>query len=179
MGRNSGTASGTIAGAIENPWSNGQTGQRQSLVWTLGSGTASEQWYIALLSGAYANFGILAGDLGVNPIAAEIELELSNVANLTGLYISLFDSSTYGWNFQSGPTDTGVGQHLLNSSGEMIAWPNGGKITLRTQSAVMPVTNTSNLALTLFANFDASGAAGSATATIKLNYLAIRKSGVA
>jgi hypothetical protein len=59
----------------------------------------------------------------------------------------------------------------------MINWPNSGKLRLRTQPAVLPATNLTNVALTFYINFDASGGAGSATATMKINSIAICKSG--
>ncbi len=51
------------------------------------------------------------------------------------------------------------------------------ELLLRTQPAVLPTANLANVALTFYVNFDASGGAGSATAAMKINGIAIRKSG--
>jgi len=46
--RNSGSASGTVVCSVESPWSNGQKGQRERMVFSLGSGTAAENWMLYL-----------------------------------------------------------------------------------------------------------------------------------
>jgi lysophospholipase L1-like esterase len=175
--RSSGSATGTITGSKESPWSNGQTGQRQVLSFSLGSGTSNEIWWMTAFYSAYATSGILASDLGVNSFYAEAELELSGIANMTQCNIELFDSVT-AWNNWDGNNQTGVGEHFLQSSGEMMSLPNSGKIYLRTQPMVLPA-NLSNLCFNLIFGFDCSGGAGSATASVKINHVAMRKAFVA
>lgn len=175
--RNNGSASGTITGAKESPWSNGQIGQRQSLAFSLGSGTGNEIWWYTATYNPYATGGILASDLNANSYFAEVELELSGITNMTQCAIELFDSVT-SWNNWDGCTQTGVGAHFLQSSGEMISLPNSGKLYLRTQPMLLPA-NLTNFCCNLIFGFDCSGGAGSALATVKINHLAIRKAGVA
>lgn len=175
--RSNGSASGTITGAKESPWSNGQTGQRQSLVFSLGSGTSNEIWWYTATYNPYATPGILASDLNVNSYYAEAEIELSGLTNMTQCALELFDSVT-SWNNWDGCTQTGVGAHILQNSGEMISLPNNGKLYLRTQPMLLP-SNLTNFCCNLIFGFDCSGGAASALATIKINHLAIRKAFVA
>ncbi|HEU0117635.1 MAG TPA: hypothetical protein VFR09_03295, partial [Alphaproteobacteria bacterium] len=114
--------------------------------------------------------------LGASSYYAEAEIELSNAANLTGVYAHLFDNTT-NWSATDGSAITGAGAHMIASASEMIAYPNSGKLFFRTQPMVLP-TNLVNLNLNLEFAFDTSGAAGSATATAKVNYIGIRKAGV-
>lgn len=174
MFRNGGSASGTIAGTIENPWSNGQVGQRQKLVFSLGSGTDDEEWGITVFNDTFANVGFRAADAGVLPVYVEWELELSGVANLTALYAEMVDPFT-SFKIQAGGQiiGSGVGQHFPPSTGAPIAYPNNGKILLRSQPMILPSLLT-NLQFILYVYFDASGAADSATATIKTNYIGFR-----
>jgi hypothetical protein len=74
----------------------------------------------------------------------------------------------------TGPNTGGTGYHLPASTGEMLAWPNGGKLLLRTQPMLL-APSLSTMTLLLQVGFDASGAAGSATGTIKVNYVALRR----
>ena len=67
---------------------------------------------------------------------------------------------------------------MAGANGDVMALPNNGKLRLVTTPMVLP-TNIVNVSLLLNFGFDASGAAGSATATIKLNYIGLFKSGAA
>jgi lysophospholipase L1-like esterase len=172
--RLSGTASGTVAFTIENPWSNGQVGVRQAVVFTLGSG-GQEQWNFAPATLANDHLGLVSGDLGVTAIYAETEIEVSSVVNCTGIVLILSGDS---FSSQIGAQTNGVGEHFINSAGEQIGYPTAGRMLLRTQPMIVPVSNTTITPL-IRIFFDASGGAGSATMTLKLNYVAIRRAGVA
>lgn len=169
--RGAGTASGTVTGAIENPWSSGQIGQRQSLVFSLGSGGVNDSWTLAPANNVQAKLGIVAGDLGVTPFYAEAEIEVSGVAELTGIALRLQGDAFYAL---IGSVTTGAGAEMMASSGEMISYPNSGVLRLRTQPMIIHALNTT-LRPTFTFTFNASGGAGTATLTAKLNYVAVRR----
>jgi hypothetical protein len=170
-------STGTVVVAQENPWSNGQAGKRMSMVFSLGSGSASDQWQLVILYGTLAAFGVTAADLNGQPFTVECEVELSGVANLTNIHLNLYDDVT-ATNVYEGNNTAGAGYHWINSAGEAIPIPNNGKILLQSQPMVLPA-NMTDIDLNIGINFDSSGGAGSATATMKFNYLAIKKTGVA
>jgi lysophospholipase L1-like esterase len=163
--RNNGSAAGTITEAIESPWSSGQAGQRQTLQFSLGSGTSNEQWILITPNVTPAWYGINSADLGTAKYFIEAEVEVSGAANLTSIYTQIVGSYFIE---TAGPNSPGAGQHLLPSSGAPVAWPNNGKIRLKTTPIAIPSTETA-LISKLWFNFDASGSAGSATVTVKIN----------
>ncbi|MDX2027721.1 MAG: SGNH/GDSL hydrolase family protein [Alphaproteobacteria bacterium] len=181
--RHTGTAAGSVTGAIENPWSDGQAGTRQSLAFSLGSGDNKELWSINIINGAYPAIGLQSSDLGANSFYAECEVELSGVANMTSISLQgLLDrniSAATLWNEAGYVTTqgTGINVNMMSSSGEMLPIPNSGKIYLRTQPMILP-SNMANVSLFLVMGFNASGGAGSATGTVKVNWYACRRYGV-
>jgi len=175
IGRTSGSASGTVACSIENPWSDGQTGQRQALTFTLGSGTASEAWYLILSNLPNASWGFTSADLGVTPFYIECEMVVSGIANCCGPLLRMLGDRCQ---MLAGATASGAGFHILPSTGVQIAaYPNNGIIKLRSQPMVLHSLNTYILPRLDF-YFDASGSVGSATLTVKLNQIAMRRYGV-
>lgn len=173
--RNGGSASGTLNAAVESPWSNGQAGQRQSLAFSLGTGTATERWDLGFQpTRTVAGMNVQAADLGTTKFVAELELEVSGAQNLTRLQFNLQDAAAVA----VGPFQGGAGRELLASGGEPVPWPNGGRIVLRTPPFVIPA-DWANLNWVLVMGFNAAGAAGSAQATIKPTYLALRRHGLA
>lgn len=183
--RNAGTAAGSLTAAIESPWSNGQPGQRQSLVWSLGSGSATETWVLQTTSLPVTRYGLTAADLGVTPVEFAVEFEVSNVLNVNGLRLQLYVdyassppndyiAAQAGSLFQT----TGLNATLPNSASEMIAYPNNGLMTLRTKPVLLPedmITANANLLLWFFIEFNASGGAASSTLTLKVNNVSLRK----
>lgn len=186
MLRVQGSASGTITESIESPWSNNQTGQRQVITFSLGGGDHNELWEMIVGPvAAYSAVGIRPSDLGVTPFFAEAEIELSSVANLEAVYLHLIDvnGSFNAYDGYFGPeggsgTLGGTGMQMMASSGEMLAIPNSGKLSLRTQPMILP-PNLVDFTILIRWIFDTSGGAGSATATNKINYVGIRRWGVA
>lgn len=181
IGRESGTAAGTVVCAIENPWSDGQVGTRQSLVFSLGSGGAggNELWHLYVAQFGPNYYGIPASDYGVGQYYIEAEIEISNVANFVQVSAEIFDNGTPFYRNQAGlyvNNGTSTNLTMMASAGEMLAIPNGGKMYLRSPPAPIPASGlfTSFYPHLQFA-FNAGGAAGSATATIKLNWWAIRR----
>jgi lysophospholipase L1-like esterase len=178
-----GGASGTITGAIESPWSDGQAGQRQSLAFALSGGSNIEQWGLYAYSfpvaaNDYANQGIVQADLGVTAFVAEMEIEISGVANLTQLNLMVMDQvSNYAFRYQAGSAvygGSGISTTLMKSSGEMLAYPNNGKLLLRTDPFIIPAT-VNTLFFGLYMGFDPSTSA--ASATIKINHASLRRAG--
>ena len=169
-----GSATGTVAQSIESPWSNGQAGQRQVLTFSLGSGNNGELWdFFALATSPYANQGFTAADLGTASVYGEMEIEITNLANVTQLNLQA-PTADGSMLCVTGPNGGGTGWHLPASSGEMLAWPNGGKLLLRSQPVLL-APSLASMTLLLQVGFDASGAAGTAAATIKINYVALRR----
>ncbi len=175
ISRTAGSASGTVAGAIENPWSDNHAGNRQSLAFTLGSGTVNEQWLLALFNGSLPLRGVSSADLGTTYLVAEMEIEVSGVANLS--QIALFagqDTSNRVTSVDGLTNATLVQGNQMMSSADMLPYPNGGKLLRRTQPFLMP-SYQSNLNYWLTIGFDASGGASSATLTLKINHVSLRK----
>ena len=171
MTRTTGTASGTENFTIESPWTTGRLGTRQVIAWSLGTGGTNEVWKLVTANNANHYWSITPADLGVSKLQLEVEVELSGLANFNGVQAYLigdrFEAAT-GGNLQ------GAGHHYLSSTGEQITWPNSGKLLLRTQPMVIPANNTT-LQIQIVTTFDASGAANSATATLKINSLVLRR----
>lgn len=177
--RLNGSASGTVTLTQETPWSDGQVGQRFSMAFSLGSGTNSEQWQYYINHFGLTNLGLESSALGVDYIYAEAEVELSNILNMTQLVFQLGDNFANNGTFETSvglekSQGSGSAYRMMNSSGEMLSYPNGGKILLRTQPMIVP-TNQTNPFLVFRPCFNASGGVGTATATIKINSIALRK----
>lgn len=172
--RSSGTGAGTITFSLESPWSNGQVGQRPVFQFSLGSGGANEIWNYQVNNASYNVLGFLPADLLTAYIVCEFEIELSNVANLSWVGVNLFDSANSFTSTHMLNATIINGRLMPASTGEMVAYPNGGKLKLTTKPILLP-SGLSNISAQLQFAFQCSGGAGSATATAKINYAAIRK----
>lgn len=173
----SGSVAGTVTGTIENPWSNGQAGQRYGLSWSLGSGDAAEVWSFDTQFKNLVNYGFLAGDLGVAQFYQEIEVELSGIANVNKLY-SYIKSDAQQFNYSNGATRQSSGDNIIPSSGHPLSDTIYNKpLLLRTNPIILPAAATT-FSGALYIGFQAAGAAGSATATVKINRWEIRRHGV-
>ena len=168
--RTTGTAVGSVTESLVS-YANGRPGTQQQIIFSLGSGGTNEVWRLVPTASANHFWGITAADLGVSKYYMEVELELSGLANFNGAMAYLLG---YRFEATAGGSLQGVGQHYLGSSGEQIAWPNGGRMLLRTQPMTLPATNTTLQPEVVF-TFDASGGAGSSTATVKINSIAVRR----
>ena len=183
ISRASGSASGLVTCAIENPWSNGQIGQRQAITFSLGGGTATEQWSLRTSAKTFSQYGILASDINVTPIFAEAELEISGVSNLNQLQVDFLATGIYATQngsitgmCQLGTLSATTPYGHMNSNGEMMEIPNNGKLLIRTQPLILSTAiDSTTLAPHFVFGFDASGGAGSATLQVKINYIAIKK----
>ena len=172
----SGSASGTVTGAIENPWSDGHSGQRFTLQFSLGSGTSAELWSVTLNAFGLKHYGLQSSDFGVASVYLEAEVEVSGQANLQSIRLSFEDSTDNlgteaGFNLQDS-----AGGHLTEAagSGEMLTMPI--KRVVRTPPFVIPTAaSAGGYVPVIRIGFDASGAAGSATALVKFNYLGLHR----
>lgn len=178
----------TVIGSLESTtWSDGQTGQRQVLSMNMSGGANTEVMAFFYSNSAFAatdygNFGILQADLGVTQFMVEMELELSGVQNLTSCQMMVLDNtSNYAFRYQEG-INVFPGQAalttMMNSNGDMLPYPNNGKLWLQSQPFILPASPStiSTLFITLQFGFDATV---SASAVVKFNYFAWRKAGVA
>ena len=175
--RLNGTASGTIAFTQENPWSDGQTGQRLKMDFSLGGGSNVDQYslYISLNP---TQLGIEAAQQEVGYFYVEAELEISGQQNMIEPVVGWSDNYTAAGSFEtswgrsfSGGSGSNYG--MMNATGEMRDMPNGGKLLCR--STPMLLTPLAAPLIHLRFGFNSSGAAGSATATIRVNNIAVRK----
>ena len=169
LARNSGSAAGTITQSIENPWSNGQAGTRQVVTFSLGSGTATEQWMLYTPNVFPVVYGITSSDIGATKYFMEMEVELSSIAHFTGVSVQFVGS---GYSTFNGLNGAGTAQTVAAQTGEPIVWPNNNRIFLRTTPLIIPSLAT-YIAAKVFINFDASGGAASSTATIKFNHIGL------
>jgi lysophospholipase L1-like esterase len=179
LSRVSGSASGTVTGAIENPWSTGQLGQRWSLAFSVGSGTDREEWQAYLNNFGLQYFGIEPADEGTAQVYALAEVEVTSAANLSFLRLYWGDSGAGSVGTEcgySGTTTSGTHTTEAASSGEMITMPT--RRLLRTPPLLVTQAMGGNSYLGLYIQFDASGGAGSATGTVKFNFLGLYRADV-
>ena len=174
LSRKNGTAAGTITGTVENPYSDGMIGQRQKLVFSLGSGTTNEQWQLVLPSGM-KSYGYQAADFDSTTVRMCAEIEESGIANMSQIRLALIDP-TSNTTIEAGENPQLVnnsGTHLteMASTGEMLTRP--VKELICTPAMAWP-SIAFNPAPTIYFGFDASGGAGSATATIYINSISLR-----
>jgi lysophospholipase L1-like esterase len=172
-----GSAAGTIVGAIENPWSDSTFGARNTLTFSIGSGTVTELWQLTTVAQLWAGFGVIAADLANSYVYPEIELELSGVANMTVCDLKVIDA-TSGFVMTIGCDQSGAVNRMANSASDVIPVPQRivlrGSPLLLPAAAAIPVALT-NLQFQVNMGFDASGGAGSATAVVKINHIGLRK----
>lgn len=168
-----GTAGGTIAESIESPWSNNQPGQRQVLNFSLGGGTNAEQWKLIYANGTLATFGIDPALLGTEYFVWEVDLEITAASNLQYVGATL-QETTSRLSAQVGVGVSGAGLAMLADTGEALSRPLGGRHLLATHPMILPV-GAASVNCGLLVGFDASGAAGSAMATLKINNACLRR----
>lgn len=179
LSRANGTAVGTVITTRENPWSDGQIGQRMVMAFSLGSGTNAELWEFTVNLFGSANYGIEASALGNSFFYAEAEVEITTIANVISVGFGYTDNVSNSGTFQTEAgrefaQGSGANYNMMNSSGEMLSYPNNGKMYLRSEPMIIPTNNTNPQIIFPLA-FNASGAANSSTLTIKFNWMALRK----
>lgn len=164
--RKTGSGIGIVGGVVENPYSDGQAGSRPALTLAVGAGTLNEQWQFYVNAFGPKHYGLLPYELDNVPIQIEAEIEVTGQQNLTHVRFGWIDTTSNtalecGFQGQSGS-----GTHLteMAATGEPLA--PFVKRYLVTGYMVWPSQAFGVAPGFLFA-FDASGQAGSATATIK------------
>lgn len=173
LARQSGTASGTIIGNVESPWSDGQTGTRQSLAFNLNGGGATEQWRILLCSQSLAVSSVNADEIANKYYTLEVEMEVSAASNMYMPFIKLFGQSNIHEvhdGFGNYSTQA-AGLEIMPSNGGMLSLPNDGRMILRTQPMQFPVGYTTVNAGIYF-GFNATT---TATGLVKINHINLRK----
>ena len=176
--RTSGSASGTIAESIETPWTDGHAGQRQVVSFSLGGGTPIEVWALRVMYGSPFLYGITSADFGTSLFFAEVEVEISGIGNVCGLYLDGPFDNNVGLHSYCGSTGAGTGYRLAGAAGDPIGIPNGGRMLLTSAPTLLP-GNIVNFCFALNFALDTSGSSGSATLTAKINYLGLRRAGMA
>lgn len=179
LARQSGSSTGTLTAAIENPWSDGQVGQRQSLAFSLGSGTATEQWRLLITSAVNAILGVQATELANAYYTLEVEIEITGAANIYQPYVELFGQAGItslfdGFGIYSGAVGGQAGYEILPSTGYPLTPPNSYRMLLRSPPSQLPL-GTTQINSGLFLNFNTSGGAASSTMTIKVNNMRLCK----
>lgn len=188
LGRNHGSASGNIYGYLESPYSDGHAGTRQVLGFDLSGGDNAEAWIFYFADFTWTagddskNIGILASDLGPGGalFSLGMEIELSYLLNVTQVSLMLCDLvSGYSFRYLDANGNfpgSGTSLTMMNTDGEMLRYPNGGKIRPATTAAPLP-SNLSNLTAALLIGFDTSAA--HSRALIKINQADFKKAGAA
>lgn len=167
--RSSGSAIGTMACSVETTRTDGLSGNRQVMTFSIGGGSTSEQFNFGITSSTIAAYSINIGDT----IIAECDVWLSGMANVNklSLQINFTQSGTSTMQSMDGDNNTG----LFNASGAYMALSGDSTpMTFKTPPVVVP-SGTDHFTCYVIIGFNASGAAGSAVATLKIGNLRIRK----
>lgn len=169
-----GTDTVTITCAIENPWSSGQKGTRQSLDFAFSAGVVNSQYRLLILSATTGALGIQSSQINNDLFTLEVDLEVTNASKMYMPFIQLFNNSNilscyagYGVN-----TTVNAGREMLPSTGNPVVTPNNGRFFLRTQPTKLPV-GTTNIFAALYLGWNSSGGA-TATGTVKINYVNLK-----
>jgi len=169
IGRTSGSAAGTVT-ITKASRTGGRQGTAPQFAFSLGSGTALETWKWTINTGIYRLHGIRQADVDAGrKVGVKIGLELANIANMESVGLSLQISGStamFVWVGVSGADPNNV----LPLDAD---WPTKN-LFLPIDPVQLPadfVTGGGVMELAVLASFDASGGAGSATATIKVTYL--------
>ncbi len=167
--RSSGSATGTMAGSIESVRTDGLSGNRQVFTFSLGSGTSSEQYNFGITSSAISSYNISVGDT----ISVECDMWLSGQANVNRLLlqINFTQSGTTAMQAMDGDNVT---DKFIASGAYMAIAGDTNPMTFRTPPVIVP-SGADHLTCYAIIGFDASGGAGSATATWKIGNFRIRK----
>ena len=163
LSRNSGTATGTICvGSQESTRTDLISGSREVVTQSLGSGGSAEQYSI---SNGFVAMGTLPVTAGTDAIYAEALVELSGIANMTQLQLQVSCYNNLGQSQD---------QTEPPNSGTLYGPAAGLQLLLRTPPIVCPAASTF-VSVALQWTMNASGGAGSATATIKVSNMTLRK----
>jgi len=167
--RGSGSATGTAVGSIESTRTDGLSGSRQVITFSLGSGTSSELYYFGF-NGTISAYNISVGDT----IMAECDMFLSGQAKVNGLMLQILiqdGSSNTLMDARDGDT---VGDAFQNSGAYLALNGDSTPMTFKTPPFTVP-SNAATINCYAVIGFNASGGAGSATATWKIANFRVHK----
>lgn len=167
--RSSATSTGTMAASIESTRTDGLSGNRQVFNFSLGSGDSAEVYNFGITSSTLSSYAITTG----MTIVAECDMWLSNQTNVNNLLLNLTftNSSTVVMQATDGDNTTDA---YIASGSYMALNGDATPMTFRTPPVVVPST-ANHLTCYATIGFNASGAAGSATATWKIANFRIRQ----
>lgn len=163
--RFSGSATGTICvGSTETTRSDGLSGSRFLVTQSIGGGSNYEQFDLNNQSPSVASLGITAG---TDYIYGEVAIEISNVAKVSNIFLQLTlnGTSTQG---QS------VDQFTPIPSTALYGASTSQQLVMRTPP-IKTTAGTTSVFLELQWIMDGSGAANSATMTMKVSNFSLRK----
>jgi lysophospholipase L1-like esterase len=167
--RVSGSATGTMACSIESTRTDGLSGNRQVITFSLGSGTNAEKFSFGITNSLLSTYNINVGDT----IVVECDIWLSGQANVNVLLLEL--NITNGGTTVIQAYDGDTTRSVLPASGAYLALSGDSTpMTFKTPPIVIPAGAT-NFTCYATIGLDASGGAGSATAVWKIGNFRIRK----
>lgn len=175
--QNAGNGTGTVTIGPESPRTDGYSGVRTAITYSLGGATTNDQFILYMVGQGrqpIASFNLAVGDI----VKAALDVELSGVANLSQLQLAVqfFDASNnllasmLDGNNQSTPVFASVGQLMGGSPNFSSALP----MTYATPTFTVPAGST-QAAIGLQMAFVSTGAAGSATAIVKISNFVLNK----
>ena len=168
--RSSGSATGTMACSVETTRTDGLSGNRQVFTFSIGGGSSTELFGFGIVSTAISSYNISIGD----NIIAECDMWLSGHANVNKLQLQISFLNSGGTTLiqaidGDNNTDTFIaGGAYMAINGDVTP------MTFKTPPITVPA-NTTNVTFGAMLGFNASGAAGSATATWKIGNFRIHK----
>lgn len=167
--RNSGSSTGTMAGSIETTRTDLLSGNRQVFTFSLGSGTSTESYFFGITSSAISSYNITAG----MTIVVECDMWLSNQQNVNGLYLQITFTQS-GTVVQQALDGDGGTDAFINSGAYMALNGDSTPLSFKTPPVVVP-SGADHFTCYAAIGFNASGSAGSATATWKIGNFKIRQ----
>ncbi|MEI6730106.1 MAG: SGNH/GDSL hydrolase family protein, partial [Pseudomonadota bacterium] len=167
--RVSGSATGTMACSVETARTDGLSGNRQVITFSLGTGTNAEKFSFGITNSLLSAYSINVGDT----IVVECDMWLSGQANVNVLLLELNITNGVSTIMQAYDGDTT--RSVLPASGAYLALSGDSTpMTFKTPPIVIPAGAT-NFTCYATIGLDASGGAGSATAVWKIGNFRIRK----
>ena len=168
--RSSGSATGTMACSVETTRTDGLSGNRQVFTFSIGGGSSTELYGFGIASTAISTYNINIGDT----IIAECDMWLSGHNNVNKLQLQISFINSGGTTLiQSIDGDNNTDTFIAGGAYMAI---NGDStpMTFKTPPITVPA-NTANVTFGAMLGFNASGAAGSATAVWKIANFTIHK----
>ena len=111
--RNTGSATGTMAASVETARTDGLSGNRQVFTFSIGVGSATEQFCFGITNSTIAAYNIAVGDT----IIAECDMWISGQANVNTLALQVnFYNASFVTLIQSMDGDLGTDKFLASGA---------------------------------------------------------------